>query len=52
MSKYLLLEINVTKSFLFRMKYVIDGGCLFDYGHIIIILSFQYMNELIHLLIT
>ena len=29
--KYLLLEINtIKKSLLFRIKYIIDGGCLFD----------------------
>ena len=29
--KYLLLEINTILEFLpFRMKYIIDGGCLFD----------------------
>ena len=30
--KCLLLEIEImTESFLFRIKYVIDGGCLIDY---------------------
>ena len=30
--KCLLLEINtITRFLLFRMKYVIDRGCLFDY---------------------
>ena len=29
---WFVLEINtITKFLLFRMKYVIDGGCLFDY---------------------
>ena len=38
MRKYLLLEINtITKFLLFKMKNVIDGGCLFDYWHILLL---------------
>ena len=49
--KYLLLEINtLTKFLLSRMKFIIDGGRLFDVylTHIITLLS-QSENEVIHL---
>ena len=37
--KYLLLEINtIKKSLLFRIKYIIDGGCLFDDWFFIILI--------------
>ena len=36
--KCLLLEIiTITKFLLFKMKYVIDGDCLFYYGHILLL---------------